>query len=73
MRIDLTELKKFLVEAKKHTYAGGGKETTPQRPGFIELEFSKGSWYYRDSYCGFFQAPGQEVVRFNGKPVGQGL
>lgn len=69
MEIDLLELKKFLVEAKKRTYAGGGKEITPQRPDFIELEFRQGHWYYRDSYYGLFQAPGQEVVRFNGKPV----
>lgn len=67
--IDLKELADFLVRAKTMTYAAGGKEIVPQRPGFKELEFKEGGWEYRDSYTGFFSAPGQEVVRHNGKPV----
>ena len=67
--INLEELAKFLVKAKKGTYAGDGRELTPERPGFKELEFSDGDWVYRDSYVGFFRAPGQEVVRFQGEPV----
>lgn len=69
MEVDLRELAKFLVKAKKKTYAGNGKEIKPQRPGFKELEFKEGKWHYRDSYAGFFSAPGQEVVRFGGRPV----
>jgi hypothetical protein len=69
MDINLGELARFLVAAKKKTYAGDGKETRAQRPGFRELEFRKGDWYYRDSYAGFFFAPGQEVVRYKGSPV----
>ncbi|MFH1174551.1 MAG: DUF5680 domain-containing protein [archaeon] len=67
--IDEQELAAFLVEAKKATYAGNGTEVTPERPGFKELEYSQEKWNYRDSYVGFFSAPGQEVVRFQGKPV----
>ena len=67
--INLGELRKFLVKAKKDTYAGDGEEVTPQRPGFRELEFEEGDWNYRDSYVGFFMAPGQEVVRYQGEPV----
>ncbi|MBS3156059.1 XRE family transcriptional regulator [Candidatus Woesearchaeota archaeon] len=67
--IDLGELVRFLVKAKRGTYAGDGREIMPQRPGFKELEFSEGDWNYRDSYVGFFRAPGQEVVRFQGQPV----
>src|SRR3989344_4745673 len=67
--INLEELAKFLVRAKKATYAGEGMEATPERPGFKELEFIEGDWIYRDSYVGFFRAPGQEVVRFRGEPV----
>jgi len=63
------EFAEFLVRAKKETYAGGGEEVSPQRPGFKELEYKEGDWYYRDSYSGFYQAPGQEVVYFQGKPV----
>jgi len=69
MVFDLNQLAKFLVRAKTQTYAGDGKEITAQRPGFTELEFKEGDFEYRDSYSGFFQAPGQEVVRYKGNPI----
>ena len=69
MKINPNELAKFLVRAKKETYAGDGKELEPQRPSFRELEYKEGDWEYRDSYSGFYFAPGQEVVRFKGEPV----
>jgi len=67
--IDLKELTEFLVKAKVETYAGDGAEVDSQRPGFKELEFIEGEWEYRDSYSGFYMAPGQEIVRFEGKPI----
>jgi len=67
--IDTEKLAEFLVRAKISTYAGDGKEVTPQRPGFNELEYREGDMEYRDSYAGFYCAPGQEVVRFKGKPI----
>lgn len=68
--LNLKELAEFLVEAKTKTYANvNAKEIKAQRPDFKELEHKKGKWEYRDSYCGFFFAPGQEIVRFNKKPV----
>ncbi len=69
MEMNLKQLAEFLAKAKKQTYAGNGKEIIPQRPGFKELEFKQGNWHYRDSYTGFFSAPGQEIVRFKGKAV----
>ena len=69
MKINLKELAKFLVKAKVEGYAGSGKEVRPQRPNFKELEFKKGNYYYRDSYSGFFFAPGQEIVSFKNKPI----
>lgn len=69
MEFNLIQLAKFLVKAKTQTYAGEGQEITAQRPGFTELEFKEGDLEYRDSYSGFFQAPGQEVVRYKGKPI----
>ncbi len=66
---DIQELAEFLVRAKVSTYAGDGKEVTPQRPGFNELEYIEGDLEYRDSYTGFYCAPGQEIVRFKGKPI----
>ena len=68
--INLKELAEFLVKAKVSTYASHNSDKiVPQRPGFDELEFSEGDWSYRDSYCGFFSAPGQEVVRHKGAPI----
>ena len=69
MEINLKELARFLVKAKSQTYAGDGKEILPQRPGFKELEFVEGPWEYRDSYVGYFMAPGQEYVRFKSQPI----
>jgi len=69
MKIDLTALSKFLVKAKINTYASDRKEIEPQRPDFKELEFKEGDLEYRDSYSGFYFAPGQEIVRFKGNPV----
>lgn len=69
MEFDLNQLAKFLVKAKTQTYASDGKEMAAQRPGFTELEFKEDDFKYRDSYSGFFQAPGQEVVRYKGNPV----
>ncbi len=69
-KINLKELAEFLVEAKTRTYANvNAKEIKAQRPDFKELEYKKGKWEYRDSYCGFFFAPGQEVVRYNKEPI----
>lgn len=63
-KVDLTKLAKFLVKAKTQTYAStSSKEIKPERPLHKELEFSEGELYYRDSYVGFFQAPGMEEVR----------
>ena len=69
MEFTLEQLATFLIRAKKQTYAGEGKEIVPQRPGFKELEFVDGHFEYRDSYIGFYKAPGQEIVRYKGKPV----
>lgn len=69
MEISEIELRQFLATAKKNTYAVGNKNTLPERKDFDELEYSKGDFYYRDSYYGFFRAPGQEIVRFKGKPI----
>lgn len=69
METDLGQLAKFLVKAKVNAWAGDGKELAPQRPGFKELEFREGLWLYRDSYAGYFMAPGQEYVTFDGNPV----
>lgn len=62
--MDLKKLAKFLVKAKTQTYASvDSQEIKAERPLHKELEFEEGEFYYRDSYTGFFQAPGMEEVR----------
>lgn len=64
----LQELNRFLGKATLSTYAGDGQEIGPKEIGFKELEFKDGDWYYKDSYTGFFQSWGREVVWYNQKP-----
>ena len=71
--LNFEELNKFLGKATLATYAGGGPEMDPEIPGFKELEYREGDWYYRDSYCGFFQSWGREVVWYKGKPAWNSL
>lgn len=70
--MDLEKLARFLVKAKKNTYASANKmNIETERPLHNELEFSEEEFYYRDSYVGFFQAPGMEEVRLgkNGETI----
>ncbi len=65
----LEQLPKFLVKAKKATYAS---ETAlilpnPERPHHKELEYSDGELYYRDSYTGSLQGSGMEEVRLGSR------
>ena len=66
---NLSDLFNFLDRADKATYAGGGKETKPERKGFHELEYKAGDFYYRDSYVGHYRSRGMTIVRYKGKPV----
>lgn len=72
MEINLEKLAKFLVKAKTQTYASvDSQEIKAERPEHKELEFAEDGFYYRDSYIGFFQAPGMEEVRLkkDGKTI----
>jgi hypothetical protein len=67
---DQQEFVKFLLKARAECWAGEGiRDSDPQRPGFKEFSFGEGSWDYRDSYAGYFMAPGQETVLYEGLPV----
>ncbi len=62
--MDLKKLARFLVKAKTQTYAlMNSQKIESERPLHDELEFEEDGLYYRDSYIGFFQAPGMEEVR----------
>jgi len=68
----LKELNEFLGKAALATYAGGGDSLDPEKAekGMKELEYGnpEDEWYYKDSYAGFFQSWGREVVWHNQKP-----
>ena len=63
LEIDLDELSLFIVNAKKNCYAGNGAEKKLP-DGSRLLMFQEGNFYYEDSYDGYYQAPGREIVRW---------
>lgn len=69
MDVVLEDLAAFLVRAKRFTCAGDGTNVPPQRPNFRGMAYPEGDWDYQNSYSGFYRASGQEIVRFQGKPV----
>jgi hypothetical protein len=62
---------KFIVEAKKASYAAQGdmSSVTPLLPGTKQLEYRLGDYFYRDIYAGMLNFTGQEIVYLQGKPV----
>src|SRR3989344_2159039 len=69
LEVDLGELTDFIVEAKKNGYAAGG-EKRRWSDGSKTFTFHNGNFHYRDNYAGSYQAPGNEIVRWQ-KPDGQ--
>lgn len=70
MKINHTNLLKFIKTAGSATYAGGGSyEKIPERPGFLELVYQENDWHYRDSYTGFYRSRGTETVRYQNQVV----
>lgn len=67
--MDLTDLTRFIVTAKRATYVGDGEKANPSRPGSHDLTFAQGAFTYRDSYFGGTDFIGQEVVWHEGEPV----
>ncbi len=62
-------LEQFIIRAKQHTYAGGGKKLLPYRLGSKDLQFSEGDWAYHDSYLGESDFIGQEIVYYQMEPI----
>lgn len=68
--INRKQLCKFLVKAKKATYAAGDKsKKTIEKDKSISLIFRDGDWKYHDNYFGGEPFGGREVVFFKNKPV----
>ena len=70
----LNQLAQFIVEANRNTWAADAPVITPQRPGYKEVEYpspqsNDNPWYLRDSYTGYFAAPGMTTVYYKDTPV----
>ncbi len=65
----VTELKKFLIYAKKRTYASNLSVPRKFSNGGVEYTVKKGDWIYIDKYYGNLIDCGQEVVMLDGKVV----
>jgi len=67
---DKKELCKFLVEAKKSTYAAGNAvQKIVNNDKSTTLIFESGDWKYNDNYFGGEPYGGREVVFFKEQPV----
>lgn len=64
----MDDLAKFLVKAKKNTYASNGKETIFE-DGSRELVYEENEFRYRDRYFGFDSFIGEEIVWKNRKII----
>lgn len=70
MQTNHEELVQFILVAREKGWAGNAEKVSdPQRPGFTEYVYFKDQWEYRDSYTGYYSAPGQEIVSLNGTPI----
>ncbi|MCI1788126.1 MAG: DUF5680 domain-containing protein [Actinomyces sp.] len=61
--VDIDGLRRFLVRAKRATYADpGAAQAPPLRPGSHDYDYGDGPWIYRDTYIGQLRFIGEEVV-----------
>jgi len=68
--LNKNELKKFLVKAKKATYAAGEAAKSIKEPDqSTSLIFTAGDWKYHDNYFGGEPFGGREVAFYKDKPV----
>lgn len=59
----MQELERFLIEAKKQTYANASiKRTTSSRLNSVDYEYQNGDMLYHDTYFGTTNFIGEEVV-----------
>lgn len=68
--VDTKELGRFLVKAKRSTYAAGwAADKILNDDNSTTIIFEKGDWEYHDNYFGGEPYGGREVVFFKRKPV----
>jgi hypothetical protein len=66
--MDERDLKRFIVKAKRSTYAAGVSGVPAPRAGAQDLAYEEGDFRYLDSYYGGLQFLGQETVWYQGVP-----
>jgi hypothetical protein len=66
MNVNVTELSRFIVRAKRATYAGNGELSPSSRPGSKDLHYADGGFLYVDSYLGSRDFIGEEAVWHDG-------
>jgi len=59
---------KFLLKAKRNTYAGKGAEIEPSKPNAHDLVYFEGDYKYIDSYLGGQKFAGEEAVFIKDQP-----
>ncbi len=71
--VSLTDLTRFLVAAKRATYAAGGSQSRAAVAALLQgahqMEYVEGDFLYRDIYFGDDFFSGQEVVYLADDPV----
>jgi len=69
--INFEELKKFVAEARRNTYAGEGESIKNSLlNGSHQLEYRKDKYFYRDIFfAGKKNFIGQEVIYLNDNPI----
>jgi hypothetical protein len=65
----IDELARFLVQAKRSTYASQGGKIPSRRLGAKDLAYEAGRYRYVDSYFGELDFSGQEDVYLDGVPT----
>jgi hypothetical protein len=62
----------FLLQSKRHTYAGQGDEATvaPLLSGTKQLEYRDGPFFYRDIYVGMAYFVARKSSRIRTTPSG---
>ncbi len=70
MKININELRAFLIKAKKSTYAAGeSARKVIQEDKSTTMVFEEENWKYHDNYFGGEPYGGREVVFFHGEPA----
>jgi hypothetical protein len=67
--LDDEELARFLVEAKRNTYASQTGKIASSRMESKDLGYRNNDYYYVDSYFGEKDFSGQEIVYHKDKPI----